>query len=387
MIRITRRRAAQLAVMGQLLDRDRPAGVLDAVTRLGRVQMDPTAVVARTEHLVLQSRLGRFDRAELERLMWRDRELFEYQAFIVPMADLRLYRSAMRRYLDRDTTRARYLRRWLRQNDDLRRRVRRELARRGPLRSRDIVDDSRTGEDWGGWGSGRSVPQLLDALWAMGEIAIVGRDGSERVWGLAKDWYPRGVRAAPEREVTREGVERQLRTLGITTDVELARGIGGRHAGWQRALADLVRDGHAVQVEVEGLAGHRYAWAPLLDRRFRGRTAILSPFDRLIHDRTRALELFGFDYRLEIYVPPTQRRWGYYVLPVLRGDRIVARFDARRDEQARTLRVLAMYAEPGATGADARAVAREVRTMSRWLGLREVSYERVPRGWRRELEA
>ncbi|HET7699825.1 MAG TPA: crosslink repair DNA glycosylase YcaQ family protein [Candidatus Limnocylindria bacterium] len=387
MIRVTRRRAAQLAIMGQLLDRDRPAGVLDTVTRLGRVQMDPTAVVARTEHLALFSRLGRYDRRELDRLRFTERSLFEYWAFILPMADLHVHRATMRRYLERETTHARYLRRWLREHDALRRRVVRELGRRGPLRSRDIADDTRTADDYGGWGSGRSVAQILDALWAMGEVAIVGRDGNERVWGLARDWYPRGVRAASERAAARATVERQLRTLGVATAGETGRGFGGQPAGWERALAELVREGRAVPVAIDGLPGERYAWGPLLERPFHGRTAILSPFDRLIHDRTRALELFGFDYRLEIYVPPAQRRWGYYVLPVLRGDRVIARFDARRDEEARTLRVLAMYAEPGATAADARAVAREVRTMSRWLGLREVSYERVPRGWRRELEA
>lgn len=386
MTQITRRRAAQLSVMAQLLDRERPTGILETVRRLGRIQMDPTAVVARTEHLVLYSRLGRYDRAELERLMWRERALFEYRAFIVPMADLRLYRPLMRRHLARDSAPGRYLRRWLRENDALRRGVLRELARRGPLRSRDFDDDSRRGDDYGGWGSGRSVPQLLDALWAMGEVAIVGREGNERIWGLARDWYPRHVRPASERELARAAVSQRIATRGIARRTEIAQGLGGRTAGWERALADLVREKRVVPVEVEGLPGEHYAWEPLLERTFHGRTAILSPFDRLIHDRVRAAALFGFDYRLEIYVPPAERRWGYYVLPVLRGDRVVARFDARREVGTRTFRVLTMYAEPGASAIDARAVGREIRGMARWLGLKDIAYERVPRGWRRELD-
>jgi uncharacterized protein YcaQ len=222
---------------------------------------------------------------------------------------------------------------------------------------------------------------MLDVLWAMGEIAIVGRDGNERVWGLARDWYPAKVPRASAREVARALLERQLAARGVARLTDFGHGFDGRLPGWERALAELVREGKAVPAAVDGLRGEFYAWAPLLERRFRGRTAILSPFDRLIHDRRRALELFDFDYRLEIYVPQGKRRWGYYVLPVLRADRMVARFDARAERDAGTLRVLALYAEPGATPDDARAVHREILALRRWLGLRTVEYERVPRGW------
>ena len=387
MTAITRERAAQLAIMGGLLGAERPTGLLDAVQRLGRVQMDPTAVVARTEHLVLYSRLGAYDRAELERLMWRDRSLFEYWAFIVPMADLHLYRHTMARVLIRDTSRGRYIRRWLEDNAVFKRRILRELARRGPLRSREIEDGSSVGYTSGGWSDGRNVTRMLDVLWAAGDIAIVGRAGQERVWGLAKDWYPKKVKRAGELEVAREILSRQLAVKGLARVNEFGHSFDGRPPKWKEALADLERQGLAVPATVDGLRGHFYVWGPLLDSRFRGRAAILSPFDRLIHDRVRAKELFDFDYRLEIYVPPAERRWGYYVLPVLRGDRIVARFDARRDEGKGTLRVLALYAEPGTTADDARAVAREILGLSRWLKLRAVEYERVPRGWRKELEA
>ncbi len=348
--------------------------------------MDPTAVVARTEHLELWSRLGAYSREELDRLMWKDRKLFEYWAYIVPMADLHLYKPTMKRVLVRDSSRGRYIRKWMKDNEPFRRRLMRDFARKGPLRSRDIEDESSVGYSSGGWNDGRNVTRMLDILWATGEVAIVGRHGNERVWGLAKDWYPPKVKKASEREVAREFVERRLSAKGLARARELTGGFVGELPGWDRALADLERQGLAVPIIVDGVRGVFYAWRPSLEKPFRGRSAILSPFDKLIHDRVRSRELFDLDYVLEIYVPPTKRRWGYYVLPVLHGDRFIARFDARREPDTGTLRVLALHAEPGSTIASAGIVAREVKALGRWLGLRNIEYDRVPRGWRRELD-
>ena len=384
--RLTRQQAARVSIMAQSLDADRPTGVMDTVRRLGRVQMDPTAVVARTEHLVLYSRIGAFDRADLERLMWKDRKLFEYWAFIVPMADLAIYRRTMDDMLKGRSRWSRYLTRWMTDNAAFRRKVMRELARRGPLRSRDIEDTSNVAYESTGWNGNRNVGRMLDALWATGEVAIVGREGQERVWGLAKDWYPKNIRPAAPKEVARAITSRVLATRGIASLKDFGSGFDSKPEGWDKALADLVREGKAEAVTVEGVKGSFYAWAPFLERKFRGRTAVLSPFDRLIHDRVRSRALFDLDYLLEIYVPPAKRRWGYYVLPVLDGDRFVARFDARREAETSTFRVLALHAEPGATEASAPVVAREVRRLARWLGLRNVEYERVPRGWKRGLD-
>ena len=384
---LTRREAGRIAIMAQSLDADRPKDLYDAVRRLGRVQMDPTAVVARTEHLVLYSRVGAYDRADLERLMWKERKLFEYWAFIVPMADLTIYRRTMDDMLNGRSRWSRYLTRWMTGNAAFRKKVLRELARRGPLKSRDIEDTSNIAYQSSGWNGNRNVGRMLDALWATGEVAIVGRDGGERVWGLAKDWYPKNVRPAPIKEVARAVTSRVLATRGLATLKDFNSGFDSQPEGWKDALADLVRQGKAEEVTVEGVKGTFYASTPLLERKFRGRTAVLSPFDRLIHDRVRAREFFDLDYLLEIYVPPAKRKWGYYVLPVLDGDRFVARFDARREPATSTFRVLALHAEPGATAASAPVVAREVKRLARWLGLRNIEYDRVPRGWKRGLEA
>jgi uncharacterized protein YcaQ len=385
--KLTRQQAGRIAIMAQSLDADRPTDLYDAVRRLGRVQMDPTAVVARTEHLVLYSRIGAYDRADLERLMWKERKLFEYWAFIVPMADLAIYRRTMDDLRVGRSRWSRYLTRWMTGNAAFRTKVLRELARRGPLKSRDIEDTSNIAYQSSGWNGNRNVGRMLDALWATGEVAIVGRDGGERVWGLAKDWYPKGVRPAPVKEVARTVTARVLATRGLVTLKDFNSGFDGQPEGWKDALADLVREGKAEEVTVEGVKNTFYASTPLLERRFRGRTAVLSPFDRLIHDRVRAREFFDLDYLLEIYVPPAKRKWGYYVLPVLDGDRFVARFDARREPATSTFRVLALHAEPGATEVSAPVVAREVKRLARWLGLRNIEYDKVPRGWKRGLGA
>jgi hypothetical protein len=215
----------------------------------------------------------------------------------------------------------------------------------------------------------------------------VGREGGERLWGLAKRWYPpASFKRASDREVAQAVMSRQLATKGIARLKDFGYSFDGRPPGWEKALADLVREGKAREARVTGLKHSYYVWTPLLERRFRGRSAVLSPFDRLIHDRVRARELFDLEYLLEIYVPPAKRRWGYFVLPVLDGDRFVARFDARREPDTGTFRVLALHAEPGATPESAGVVGREVTRLARWLGLRNIEYDRVPRGWRRELD-
>lgn len=197
---------------------------------------------------------------------------------------------------------------------------------------------------------------MLEFLWARGEIAVTRRDGNERIWDLARRVLPQDAPSIPAAEAKRLLAKRRLRSLGIVRADSVA-GVG-------------------VQVSVEGLTGEWVADAELLDRPFRGRTAILSPFDRLIYDRQRALELFGFEYRLEIYVPPAKRRWGYYVLPVLHGDRLVAKADAKIDRANGVLRVPALHLEAGVSQDDVAAVLRELETLAGWLRLERVGIER-----------
>ena len=308
----------------QLLDGS-ATGVLDTVRRLGFLQMDPIATVARPQELVLFSRLGPFDAAELDRLLWNDRKLFEYDAFIYPIEDLPLQKARMaKRRRGGKLKRDEWVRDFLRTNARFRRHVLRELERNGPLLSRDLEHDLMPSGEGHRWWGDRQVRLMLEILTMRGEIGVAGRVGKQRLWDL-------GTRVFPEtekltwREAERELAARRFRALG-------------------------------VQFE----KGEWVAHPDVSDEPVPDRATLLSPFDRLIHDRARAEALWDFYYRLEMYVPKPKREYGYYVLPLLAGDRLVGRAEPRFDRKTGTLELL------GAWG-DTSRLDEALEPLERWL--------------------
>jgi uncharacterized protein len=389
---IDQRTARRLCVQGQRLAGPRPVSIAEAVHDLTMVQLDPTRVVARTEHLVLFSRLGRrFRIDQLERMLWVERSLFEYWVHIVPTSDLWLHRVSMRRYPAGPyggLQRRRYVREWLEANSAFRRYVLRELRLRGPLRARDLED--RVAEGWhtGGWNDqGRNVAMILDLLWDKGEVMIVGRDGQQRLWDLASRSLPLDEPRRSASDVAREVLQRQLKARGVATVKQFGHLFDGRPDGWQRALAGLEREGIAVPIAIEGInKGDWYAHAELLHRPWRPRSVLLSPFDDLVSDRDHTEALFDFHFRLEIYVPKVKRRWGYFVLPILRGDRLIGRVDPRFDRTSNVLHINAVHAEPGTGASDGVAASSAIRELAGWLGAREIAFDgQVPPAWRAAL--
>lgn len=318
--------ARRIAVRAQLLDGS-GTGVLEVVRRLGSLQLDPTARVAPSHLLVCWSRLGCFDRTELEELIWRKRLLFEWRAFVYPIEDLPAYKSRMRRFPIGETAWPRRVRDWLRANVAFRSYVLDALEQNGPMLSRELEDRSTSPWPSSGWTGNRNVSQMLEFLMARGDVAVVGRRASQRLWDLAERWYP-PVEALPDDEADEYLAERKLRSLGVVQD----------------------RDRWRVHPEADIRAVPR-------------RTTLLSPFDRLIHDRKRAEALFGFRYRIEIYRPKTEREHGYFVMPVLSGDRIAGRVDPELDRRQKVLRIHAVHWE-----ADAVDIEGAVADLAKFLG-------------------
>jgi uncharacterized protein YcaQ len=352
--RLTKAKARRIAVRAQMLDADRPSDLLEVVQQLTFLQIDPTAAIAPSADLVAWSRLGSaYDPAQLKRAVEEDRTLFELDAMVRPMSDLGLHLAGATDFPNYDTSRA-----WFRDNDSFRRDILKLLRKSGPLISRDIPDTCVVPWASSGWTNTRNVTQMLEFLAIRGEIAIAGRVGRERVWDLPERVYPADIVVPSADEAERAKNERRLASLGIARQKTRAMPMEPTDVGEAGEPA-----------VVEGVKGEWRVDPAALDQDFEGRTALLSPFDRLVHDRVRAEELFDFEYTLEMYKPAAKRRWGYFALPILHHDRLVGKLDANADRKASVLRVNAIHEDVKFTRAITNAVNAELEDLASWLGL------------------
>jgi uncharacterized protein YcaQ len=356
---LSRTDARRIAVRAQLLDSTRPKDLLELVRHLTMLQLDPTAAIAPNADLVAWSRLGSaYSPGDLVAALER-RDLIELDARIRPREDLALFRGEMAEWPGRGELRdwQRFRRDWVKANDACRLDILDRLETSGPLTSRELPDTCAVPWESTGWTNNQNVIKLLDIMVARGEVATAGRKGRERLYDLAARVYPDDP-VVPTEEALRIRNERRLRSLGIAR----AKAAQSPVEPW-----DVGEVGEPAVVE--GVKGTWRVDPAQLGQPFAGRAALLSPFDRLTHDRKRTLELFEFEYYLEMYKPAAKRRWGYFALPILYADRLVGKLDATADRKAGVLVVNALHRDVDFTRPMDAAVRREIKDLARWLEL------------------
>jgi len=356
---LTREQARRVAVQAQLLSAARPDDVLGTVQHLSLLQVDLTRAVAPSADVVLWSRLGSdYDPRQLGDLVDEQR-VVDLAGFLRPVEDVALYRAEMAAWPGSGELKDWQVRRrdWVEVNAECRDDIIERLRADGPLPMSELPDSCEVPWESSGWTRDRNVSRLLDFLVASGHVAVAGRDARGRLFDLASRVYP-DVDPVDAEEALRERDRRRLRALGI------ARARAAQTPGEPNHVGAA-----GEEAVVEGVRARWRVDPDLLHVPFAGRTALLSPLDRLVFDRKRLTELFEFDYQLEMYKPAAARRWGYWALPVLHGDRLVGKVDATADREAGVLHVDAVHEDiPFGRALDA-AVRAEIDDLARWLGV------------------
>ena len=367
------------------------------IGRLGLLQLDSVNVLIRSHYLPLFSRLGAYDRAALDARAFgpgrRSRALFEYWAHEASLLPLELHPLLRWRMAEarRGAGIWRNYAQFARDRRDFVGAVLAEIRERGPLAAREVTNGGKRRGPWWGRPEGKIA---LECLFWWGDVTTATRRGFERVYDLPDRVLPAAVLdqpTPPEADAQRALVKLAAGALGIATAADLRDYFRLPVAAARRAVAELVEDGSLTPVEVAGWRQPAYIAADArLPRRVRGQ-ALVSPFDPLVWERARTERLFAFRYRIEIYTPAAKRQHGYYVLPFLLDEALVARVDLKADRPASTLRALAAHGENEEPDPRvAAALADELRLMADWLGLERVAVGRrgnLTRALRAELKA
>ena len=356
-LELSRQDARRVAVRAQLLTADRPTDALDVVRHLGLVQMDLTAYVAPNADLVLWSRLGSTYSPDVLDDLLESRALVELLGYLRPADDLPLFHAEMKSWpgVEPLSEWRREIEAWVEDNRACRDDILERLRADGPLPARELPDTTVVPWRSSGWTNSKNVQRMLDMMEQRGEVAVSSRENRERNWDLASRVYPDGP-TVPYKEAERERDRRRLVALGI------ARARVTFPPGEPNHVNDA-----GIEAVVEGVRGRWKVDPRYLDEPFSGRTALLSPLDRLVVDRKRITELFEFDYQLEMYKPAAKRRFGYFALPVLHGERLVGKVDTQREPDAGVLRVHAVHWDVDPSAAMRAGVDRELRSLAAML--------------------
>ncbi|MHB1909371.1 MAG: winged helix-turn-helix domain-containing protein [Nitrososphaerales archaeon] len=340
--------------------------ILELMRTIRYLQIDPTNIVCKSHLLVLWSRLGNYDVQVLDKMLWKERSLFEYWAHgasIVLTRDYPLFKLGMKTIVsDIDRYRKR-IEDWYIENKKLADYIERELASRGPLTSAQFEDRSVNGWRSTGWSNERNVGKMLEVLQKKGRIIVESRTiGGHKKWDLTRNC----LKILPkeefsDREIIRRGLEISLKAMGVATLLQMrdyfqpGRMIGGEI---DRAIEEMVKEGVILPITIVGASSKKRTgtWfihsedtkmLDNLERYWKPKTTLLSPFDNLIYDRVRTNYLFSFNFTFEAYVPKEKRIFGYFVLPILHGDKLVGRIDPEMDRKSNVLKINAIYFEKG----------------------------------------
>ena len=360
---LSRQQARRIAVRAQRLDAPRPDSLLGLIRHLTLLQVDLTAAVAPNAELVCWSRLGSsFHPDDLDALITNG-SVAEFRGMLRPAEDIALFRAGMRDWPGPEPLKdwQIYVQDWVKANEACRQDILQTLRSEGPLPARELPDTCVVQWRSTGWTHHRNVMRLLEFMEARGEVAVCSRDNRERVWDLASRVYPDSAldgAVMPADQASAERDRRKLASLGIAR---------ARSAQVPSEALDAGTAGEPAVID--GVRGTWRVDPAQLGRPFRGRAALLSPLDRLVMDRRRLAEIFEFDYQLEMYKPAAKRRWGYFALPVLYGDRLVGKLDAAADRRAGMFRVHALHQDVPFTATMTAAIEREIRDLAGFLHL------------------
>lgn len=376
---LTNAQARRIALHAQGFADPVPKGRVDVrhfrrvIRRTGVVQLDSVNVLARAHYLPFFSRLGSYDRGTLDRWLWNSGELFEYwghEASLLPIDA----RPLLVHRMNGDTHWA-SIERLGRERPDFIEHILNEVRTRGPLTVSDLDAQERRSDAWWGW---RAEKLALEWLFFRGRLTVAGRPNFSRLYDLPERVHPQALTwlAPAVEEARKELLLRAATAHGIGTAADLADYYRMRPAVARPLLDDLVRSGRLQLAEVTGWSGNAYVHPDaVLPRRIEG-AALVGPFDPLIWCRPRAERLFDFRYRIEIYVPVEKRQFGYYVLPFLLDGEFVGRVDLKADRKRSVLMARSSYVEDGHDPMRvARAMAGELWSMARWLGLGELEID------------